>query len=97
MTTPSSAEVFIQWKGTDVCLDWTCPCGDGGGHYDGHFAYGLQCEACGRKFKMPSTVTITEVTDDDPVIHSMQIADAAKHEPIDIPMPDYGRTDDDTA
>lgn len=46
--------VFVQWKGTDVCLDFFCDCG-GGGHYDGDFAYGLRCSDCGTEWLMPHT------------------------------------------
>lgn len=45
-------EVFIQWKGTDVCLDFTCECGFTG-HFDGYFAYVLRCRGCGKEWEMP--------------------------------------------
>lgn len=45
----------IQWKGTDVCLDFRCECGFRG-HFDGEFAYHLKCEGCGRTWTMPHTV-----------------------------------------
>jgi hypothetical protein len=52
--------VFVQWKGTDVCLDFYCDCGpDGGGHYDGYFAYGVRCSACGRTWELPTDLTLT--------------------------------------
>ena len=44
--------VFIQWKGTDVCLDFTCECGTEG-HFDGYFAYVLECSGCGKLWEMP--------------------------------------------
>lgn len=37
--------VFIQWKGTDACLDIRCPCG-AASHYDGDFAYAVRCPQC---------------------------------------------------
>lgn len=56
-TTPegSEARMFIQWKGTDVCVDFYCPCG-GGGHFDGLFAYALKCPACGAVWEMGTQV-----------------------------------------
>lgn len=34
---------FIQWKGTDVCMDWYCPnCGKHN-HEDRDFMYEVQC------------------------------------------------------
>ncbi len=56
---PPSA--FIQWKGTDVCLDFYCSCGQGGGHVDAEFAYAIQCHACGRVFQMPDLVPLIEI------------------------------------
>lgn len=47
--------VFIQWKGTDACIDFTCECGEGG-HYDGYFCYRVKCGACGREWVFPSTI-----------------------------------------
>ena len=36
---------FIQWKGTDLCMDFYCPeCGDHS-HFDGEFAYSIHLDA----------------------------------------------------
>jgi hypothetical protein len=48
-------KAFIQWKGTDVCLDFHCTCGEQG-HIDDDFAYYVQCMACGAVYEMPVTV-----------------------------------------
>lgn len=53
--TPPSA--FLQWKGTDVCLDFHCECG-WGGHFDGFFAYVIRCGGCERLWQMPTTVPL---------------------------------------
>lgn len=38
---------FIQWKGTDVCMDLDCQgCGESL-HVDGSFAYRIRCWSCG--------------------------------------------------
>jgi hypothetical protein len=51
-----SADIFVQWKGTDVCFDFTCgECG-GEGHFDGFFAYAVRCPHCGALYVMPATV-----------------------------------------
>lgn len=60
---PRSAEVFIQWKGTEVCLDFWCACGFDG-HLDAMFAYQLRCTGCGRVWDMPQTVTLAEAQGD---------------------------------
>jgi len=39
-------DTFIQWKGTDVCMDWYCKeCGHHN-HVDGDFCYEVECEKC---------------------------------------------------
>lgn len=46
---------FIQWKGTDVCMDFWCDCG-AEGHFDGDFAYVVKCPACDQEWEMPTFV-----------------------------------------
>lgn len=46
---------FIQWKGTDVCMDFHCECG-AFCHFDGDFAYTVKCPHCSTVWEMPSTV-----------------------------------------
>lgn len=43
---------FIQWKGTDVCMDFCCECG-ANCHFDGEFAYTVKCPHCGVVWEMP--------------------------------------------
>jgi hypothetical protein len=52
---------FIQWKGTDLCMDFWCPsCGEHS-HFDGLFAYVIQCPHCDAYFKMPQDVPVEEL------------------------------------
>ncbi len=37
---------WVQWKGTDVCMDIHCECGHLG-HIDADFAYHVRCAKCG--------------------------------------------------
>jgi hypothetical protein len=53
---------FIQWKGTDVCMDFYCDCGTDN-HYDAEFAYFVRCSGCRRVFRVGTEVTMTETTD----------------------------------
>jgi hypothetical protein len=55
--------VFVQWKGTNVCLDLHCVCGYHG-HLDGDFAYYLRCGECGRVYRMPTTFEPVEMLGD---------------------------------
>jgi hypothetical protein len=62
-TTPegSEARMFIQWKGTDVCLDFYCPCG-AHSHLDDSFAYFVECPHCGAVFEMGTQVIAKRTT-----------------------------------
>lgn len=52
--------VFVQWKGTDVCLTFHCECGERG-HFHGDFAYALRCGACGKEWEMPHSWALVPV------------------------------------
>jgi hypothetical protein len=41
---------WIQWKGTDVCMDIRCECGEDI-HFDGMFAYHIKCLGCGAVYE----------------------------------------------
>lgn len=55
---------WIQWKGTDVCLDVHCSCG-AHTHLDADFAYYVQCGACGKLWALSANVRMIEVTADE--------------------------------
>lgn len=66
----SDAEMFIQWKGTAVCLDFRCTCGYDGhctcgydGHVDSGYAYFIECGGCGAVFEMGTQVIARRVED----------------------------------
>jgi len=54
---------FIQYKGTDVCMDVYCTCGNHG-HFDGDFFYFWECSKCGRKYEVGCYVKMFEMTKD---------------------------------
>lgn len=69
MTAP---EFFLQWKNTEACFDFYCPCNpEEPQHFDGHFGQVFTCgssewdafadgpepEWCGRKWHLPHTFT----------------------------------------
>ena len=41
---------WIQWKGTDVCIDIHCVCGKLL-HFDGLFMYYVKCSYCSRVYE----------------------------------------------
>lgn len=53
---------FIQWKGTDVCMDFHCQCG-AFCHFDGDFAYIVQCPHCSTIYEMPCVIYPRAVTE----------------------------------
>lgn len=49
--TPDGPHAFIQWKGTDACLDIRCECG-AQYHFDGDFCYSVECGECGARWSL---------------------------------------------
>lgn len=47
---PSGPFGWIQWKGTDVCLDIHCECGVLT-HVDGECCYHVKCGSCGQVYE----------------------------------------------
>lgn len=52
LNAPHPGRAFIQWKGTDVCMDLHCPKCEHHNHYDGMFCYFVQCAKCRTVFEM---------------------------------------------
>lgn len=52
---------WIQWKGTDVCIDLHCSCGDHA-HIDGWFFYRYECRNCHKKYAVGCNVKLIEMT-----------------------------------
>ena len=46
------SHAFVQWKGTDLCMDFLCVCG-AKCHFDGYFANLVECPHCARQWEMP--------------------------------------------
>lgn len=55
---------FVQWKGTDVCMDVYCPCGDQF-HIDADFTYAVQCPHCERVLEMSAMIEAREIKAED--------------------------------
>lgn len=49
--TPELPYAVIQWKGTAVCMDPQCVCGESF-HIDADFAHFVRCPHCGRTYQM---------------------------------------------
>lgn len=60
---PDGAFGFIQWKGTDVCMDVHCACGNHQ-HVDNEFVYAVKCDGCGQKYAVGFHVKLIPLTDE---------------------------------
>lgn len=54
------AHGWIQWKGTNVCMDIHCKCGHHG-HIDADFFYGYECPACHTKYAVGQNVKLIQL------------------------------------
>ena len=66
--------LFVQWKGTDLCCDIECECGEYD-HLDVEFAYAVKCLSCGRAYALRPRVELVplsseEADDYGPSLHS---------------------------
>lgn len=52
---------WIQWKGTDICMDIHCECGYHG-HLDAEFAHYYQCPRCSVVYHPQTTIAMEPVT-----------------------------------
>lgn len=57
---PDGPHGWIQWKGTDVCMDVHCACGEMT-HVDGGFAYHVRCCLCGRVYFCNGHIELIEL------------------------------------
>lgn len=55
---------WIQWKGTDVCMDLKCSCGKSS-HFDGSNMYYVKCCHCGKIWSCNAYILLEEPTDSD--------------------------------
>jgi len=54
---------WIQWKGTDVCIDLHCACGNHS-HADRDFLYYWRCPDCHRVYSLAPQVKLIPLTDE---------------------------------
>ena len=52
---------WIQWKGTDVCMDINCVCGHHG-HVDRDFFYFFECPKCKQRYAVGQNVQFIPLT-----------------------------------
>lgn len=54
---------WIQWKGTNVCVDLHCVCGTLG-HVDGDFVYQVKCNDCGQHYAMGMNIVLAPMSEE---------------------------------
>lgn len=79
---------WIQWKGTDVCIDIHCECGSHL-HYDGDFMYFVRCPKCKAVFECDGHIKLHRVPDDE--------VTSVIAESCEIREPRLGHDEDDDA
>ena len=52
------ANGWIQWKGTDVCMDVRCSCGETGHICGVEFCYFVECPSCHTVYAVNQTVEL---------------------------------------
>ncbi|HUV65936.1 MAG TPA: hypothetical protein VMW24_18725 [Sedimentisphaerales bacterium] len=62
-TPAKDPSAWVQWKGTNVCADVNCSCGNSW-HIDGDFYYFVQCPECQRVYEMNGNIELIELTDE---------------------------------
>lgn len=58
------AHGLIQWKGTSVCMDVHCSCGEHC-HIDAEFFYHYRCPNCQKVFTVGQNIKLIELTQED--------------------------------
>ena len=59
-TFESQPHGWVQWKGTNVCVDIHCECGELT-HFDGDFMYIIECPHCHRKYFANGHIQLIEI------------------------------------
>lgn len=70
---------FIQWKNTDVCMDFWCDCGNQM-HLDGYFAYNVFCKECKTFWKMGQSVSMTKISKENFNINDAYITEQSEED-----------------
>lgn len=86
---PEGTSARLQWKGTDICMDFECRCGHGV-HIDDDFVYYVQCPGCGVNYALSPQVRVIEV----PAEFAEEVTSGGllwvDDEPVEKPAPAQG-------
>lgn len=68
---------WIQWKGTNVCIDIYCSCGESS-HFDGDFMYYVRCPYCSQVYEVNGYIELIAINKKEEKLDSFQIKVADK-------------------
>ena len=57
---------WIQWQGTDVCMDIYCKCGYHS-HIDAEFAFYVKCPYCGTVYECNGNIELIETVETEEI------------------------------
>lgn len=70
---PHVPGAYLQWKGTNACIDLYCSCG-AHVHFDGYFLYQWTCQKCGSNYLMPSNIELIPLNDEEAAVAKERLA-----------------------
>lgn len=59
------SRAWIQWKGTDVCMDVRCERCGMSSHLDSEFAYFVECPGCHTRYACSPNIQLIELTPEE--------------------------------
>ena len=72
---PDGPHGWVQWKGTDVCIDLHCTCG-ADHHFDGEFLYHFKCGECGQVYEVGGFIKLHPLQHEPEGTHLLELTDA---------------------
>ena len=66
-----SSSGWIQWKGTEICIDLHCICGSSY-HFDGEFFYFYRCKNCKRVYAVGQHIKLIELSEEEIKLGSVE-------------------------
>ncbi len=55
---------WVQWKGTQACIDLLCACGVHG-HLDEDFLYHVKCSVCGAVYALDGQIRLVKLNEEE--------------------------------
>ncbi len=90
---PKGTSGWIQWKGTDVCMDIHCVCGYHS-HVDTDFFYNFRCPQCKQAYAVGQNISLIPLTTEEEAFvdsrgdtfHTVELEERPKPAPPEPPL-----------